>query len=292
MKSVRMTKLSVLLGLCAGAVAVKINPVSQVIGLLQDLHSKVTADAAAEVEAFNAYAEWCKDQAQDDGHQQETLTASIASTNAAIENFAAKAESATADISSLASEIASADSEFTAASAVREKEAKDFSKSEAELVDVVDTLQRAISIIQKEMSKNPAFLQKKIDTQNMNNVVAALTAVVDAAAFSSVDKQKLAALVQSRQSSDDDDGELSAPAAAAYKSHSSDIVDVLNDLLDKSQTELDDTRHAESNAAHNFAMLKQSLEDQLAQDNKALEKGKTAKAEFATALEEGKTAKA
>ena len=46
---------------------------------------------------------------------------------------------------------------------MREKEAKDFSKSEAELVDVVDTLQRAISIIQKEMAKNPAFLQKRID---------------------------------------------------------------------------------------------------------------------------------
>ena len=50
------------------------------------------ADACAEVKAFNAYAEWCKDQAQDDGHQQETLDDSIASTNAAIQNFAAKAE--------------------------------------------------------------------------------------------------------------------------------------------------------------------------------------------------------
>ena len=55
---------------------------------------QVTADAGAEVKAFNAYAEWCKDQALDDGHQQETLDASFASTNAAIENFAAKAESA------------------------------------------------------------------------------------------------------------------------------------------------------------------------------------------------------
>ena len=33
--------------------------------------------------------------------------------------------------------------------------------------------------------------------------------------------------------------------------HSSNIVDVLSDLLDKAQTELCDTRHAESNAAHN-----------------------------------------
>jgi len=267
---------------------VKVNPLSQVIGLLQDLHTKVTGDAAAELEAFNAYAEWCKEQAQDDGHQHETLSADIASTQAAIQDDAAKAESAGADVSSLASEIASSDAELTAAKAVRAKEAKDFSQSEAELVDVVDTLQRAISIIEKEMSKNPAFLQKKIDTQNMNNVVAALTAVVDAAAFSSVDKQKLVALVQSRQSSNDDDDELSAPVAAAYKSHSSNIVDVLNDLLDKAQTELDDTRHAESNAAHNFALLKQSLEDQLAQLNKDLEKAKADVAEFTTSLDAGK----
>ena len=45
-----------------------------------------------------------------------------------------------------------------------------------------------------------AFLQKRIDTRNMNNVVAALPAVFDAAALSSLDKQKLVVLVQPRQS--------------------------------------------------------------------------------------------
>ena len=49
----------------------------------------MTADAGAEVKAFNASAVWCKDQTLDDGRQQETLDANIASTNAAIENFAA-----------------------------------------------------------------------------------------------------------------------------------------------------------------------------------------------------------
>ena len=49
----------------------------------------VTADAGAEVKAFNAYAVWCKDQTLDDRRQQETLDVNIASTNAAIENFAA-----------------------------------------------------------------------------------------------------------------------------------------------------------------------------------------------------------
>ena len=46
--------------------------------------------------------------------------------------------------------------------------------------------------------------------------------------------------------------------------HSSDIADVLNDLLDKAGL-------AETNDEHNFVMLKQSLEDQLAQGDKALQ---------------------
>ena len=55
----------------------------------------------------------------------------------------------------------------------------------------------------------------------MHNAVAVLTAVVDAAAFKSAEKQKLVALVQSRRASDDDDSELFARAAAAYVSHTS-----------------------------------------------------------------------
>ena len=97
----------------------------------------MTADADAEVEAFTAYAEWFKDQALDDGHQQVTLDASFASANAAIVNFTAKAESAAS------------------------KKGEDFGKSEAEPVDVVNTLQRAISIFINEMAKNSAFLHKK-----------------------------------------------------------------------------------------------------------------------------------
>ena len=69
-----------------------------------------------------------------------------------------------------------------------------------------------------------------------------------------------------------------------YQSHSSDIVDVLTLLLNKAQFEIDDTRHAKSNAANNFAMLMQFLEDQLTQDNKALEKAKADKTKFAAAL--------
>ena len=57
---------------------------------------------------------------------------------------------------------------------VKTNEAKDFSKSEAELVDVMDTLQHAISVIEKEVAKNLVFLHMEIDTRNTNIATAAL----------------------------------------------------------------------------------------------------------------------
>ena len=69
-------------------------------------------------------------------------------------------------------------------------------------------------------------------------MVIALAAVVDAAAFTSAEKQNLVALVQSRQASDDDDSELSAPVVTVNVIHSSDIVDVLNDWMDKAQNSI------------------------------------------------------
>jgi len=98
----------------------------------------------------------------------------------------------------------------------------------------------------------------------------ALSAVIDAAAFTTSDRKKLTALVQSRQSDDDDDSEYGAPAAASYKSHSGSIVDLLADMKEKAEGELSDLRKAEGAAKQNFNMLKGSLDGQIGADNKDL----------------------
>ena len=63
-----MILLRVELGLCSGAVAVQVSPVSQVVSLLQDLHTKVSTEATAEVVASKPFSEWWKEKAQDDAH--------------------------------------------------------------------------------------------------------------------------------------------------------------------------------------------------------------------------------
>ena len=128
-----------------------------------------------------------------------------------------------------------------------------------------------------EMAKNPALVQ--VYSTNVKVLLHSMTAVINAAAsFSSTAQKKLIALVQSQEpdwsgdetATEADEAALSAPAAAVYKTHSTSIVDMLEDLKDKVKSELADLRKVETNAQHNYNMLKQSLEDQKAADEKDL----------------------
>jgi hypothetical protein len=123
------------------------------------------------------------------------------------------------------------------------------------------------------MQKNPAALAQ-MDTSDLTSVVQSLGAIVDAAGFAAADKQRLMALVQSQ----DDDEELGAPGVAAYKTHSTGILDTLADMNEKAESKLAELRKAEKTAQHNFDMLKQSLVDQLAQDNSDMAATKASKA--------------
>merc|ERR1719497_134006 len=125
------------------------------------------------------------------------------------------------------------------------------------------------------MAKNPASLAQ-VDTTSLDSVLKGLNVVINAASFSSKDQQKLTALVQ--QSSDSEDEELGAPAAAVYKTHSTSIFDVLEDMKEKAESQLDDLRKAESNTKHQYNMLKQSLEDEIEADTKSMDEEKSLKA--------------
>merc|ERR1719210_1871903 len=92
-------------------------------------------------------------------------------------------------------------------------------------------------------------------------VAQAMDVLVRASAVDSADAQRLTALVQSQES--EDDISSGAPAAAVYESHSGGIVETLEGLLDKAEAQPDKARKTETAAAHNFAMLKQSLEDEI-----------------------------
>jgi len=245
------------------------NPLAAVLELMDECTAKVIADGEAEAKAYAEYVEWCDDVAKNTQFEIKTAQAEKDKLEAKIGQLTADIEVATTKIEDLTGSIATAESELKDATGIRAKEAADFTAAEGELADAVDTLGRAIGIIEREAAKNPAALAQ-IDTTNMNSLTVALSSVIDAASFSTSDSKKLTALVQSRQTDDDDDSEYGAPAAASYKSHSGSIVDLLADMKEKAEGELSDLRKAEGNAKQNFNMLKGSLDGQIGADNKDL----------------------
>ena len=122
---------------------------------------------------------------------------------------------------------------------------------------------------------------RRNDRRNINSIVQGLSAVLEAAAFPSNDQKKLVVFVQSQQSEDDDD--TGAPAAAEYKTHSSNMMDVLEGMKEKAESQLTELYKAEINTRHNFVMLTQALEDRLAVDTKDMNDEKADKAAAAEA---------
>jgi len=253
------------------------NPLSTVIELMDSLTAKITAEGDAEAKAYKEYVEWCDNAAANVKYDIKTSTSKKESLEASIAKATDDSSSSASKIEDLAAAISADEAELKEATTIREKESADFAASEAELVESVDTLGRAINIIGREMQKNPALIQKAM-SGDIGTFVKSLSAVVDAAAFSVADGQKLVALVQDKQGGAADDDDMGAPSAATYKSHSSSIMDVLEDLKEKAEEELADLRKAESSTKHNYAMLKQSLEDQMSADGKDMDEEKAAKA--------------
>ena len=255
--------------------ATQVNPLGEVVDLLTDLSAKVTKEGEAESQAFKEYTEWCDDTTTEKGFEIKTAKSDQEKLEAKISKLSGDLSAMETKISDLAADIATGSAELKDATLIRDKEQADFAASEKELVEVIDTLGRAITLIGREMQKkNAAFTQ--LASTDLSGLLQSLGALVDAASFTGADKQRLTALVQS--SAGDGDEDLGAPAAAVYESHSSSILDTLEDLKEKAEEQLSSARKAETNSKHNFAMVAQSLEDQRTADTKDLDEEKASKA--------------
>jgi len=279
MKSSYCSVLGLLVLIAAPAEAAQDNPVQKVLQLLTELEAKVIKDGEAEQAAYEEFVDWCQNGAKDKEWEIKTAKAEIDELKATIVSSGASIEEHSAKIEELAGSITTDENDLQAATDIREKEHADFASSEGELVDALDTLDRAIAIIEKHM-RGSALMQTQVSMKNMDNLMQVLKTVIEAASLNNHDQKTLIALAQSNADSDSDDdaAELGAPDPDAYKSHSGSILDVLEDMKEKAEGQLNELRKAEMNAKHNYEMLKQSLTDQMAADNKEMSDSKAAKA--------------
>merc|ERR1719210_2712596 len=252
------------------AQANSVSPISKVLQLLSDMQTKIIAEGEAAHAIYTEFAEMCEERSKNLQFEIKTGKSEVADLKAAIEEEIAVAAALDTKVEELTASIATDEADLKAATKIRAKESADFAAEETELSEVIDALQRAIGILEREMSKHGASMMQ---IRNAGSLEKTLQLLVEASTLISADAKGIQALVQTQQSSDD--GEMGAPDPAVYKGQSGGIIDTLGDLLDKAETQLADVRNKETASLHEFEMLKQSLTDQIKYETKELDEAKT-----------------
>jgi len=246
------------------------NPIGKVLELIGNLQAKVIQEGEEAQKLYDEFAEWCEDRSKDLGFEVKTAQADSEALTAAINEEEALSASLNTKIGETAGSISEDEADLKAATAIREKEVAVFQAEEKELMEVVDMIERATGILEREL-KGGSLLQSQ--TRSATSLASALSTMVQAAMIGSEDASKLTALVQSAANTDDSD-EMGAPDPDAYEGHSSSIIDTLSDLGEKAQTQLDECRTKETAALQAYEMTKQSLTDQIRFANKDLAEAK------------------
>merc|ERR1719215_111578 len=241
------------------ATASQTSPITKVLQLMSDMQTKIIAEGEAAHKLYGEFAEMCEERSRELAYEIKTGKSEVAELKASIDEEVAIAAALDTKVEELTASIATDESDLDAATKIRKKENVDFLAEEKELTEVIDALQRAIGILEKEMGKHGASMMQM---KNAGNLAKTLQMLVDASTLSVADAKGIAALVQTQDANDD--SEMGAPDPAVYKGQSGGIIDTLGDL-----------RNKETAALHEYESLKQSLEDKIKYETKELDESKT-----------------
>jgi hypothetical protein len=251
--------------LCLTA-ASSVSPVQKVIQLLDELKGKVEADLAAEETAMEEYTAWCDEESNS---KEDAITSSkrtIDDLSATIEDAKGTIATLTSTVEDLTSKISASESDLADATKIRNKENADFLAAEKELVDTVDGLDRAVTVLKRNM----ALVQSgSLPKKELSLMASSLSKIVEASWVNEHDRKVVQSLLQT-QDSDEDLAFQPQAVTSSYSSSSGGIVDTLEDMREKAEESLSSTRKDEMEAAHAFALLKQSLEDEISVSKKQL----------------------
>jgi hypothetical protein len=239
------------------------SPLLKVFKLLEDLEAKIVAEDKLAKKQFEEYTQWCKGDAKELKYEIKVATDDTDEIKANILKATSDISVFSSKIEELAAAISEDEAELKQAMTMRAKERKEFLATEKELLDSVDTLERATNVLQRKMNGG-ALLQAKVNRKDIKNLVNTLNEIVNAASLTLHDQKTLMSLAQSDEDDEDYMGGMGAPAAAAYKNQaSSSVLDMLEDLKRKAEKQLNELRKEEMIAKQNFESMELSLQDQI-----------------------------
>lgn len=264
------------------------NPMLTTINLISQLQSRMIAKGEASQKIYNEFSGWCQQRAQDMNLELTDDMAEKRNSEAQIEQDESTIKTEDIKGDKEADDIAVSDVDLKKAASLRKKEAAIFKQEEKELMETISMLKRAQAVLERQQASGTASM---LQVQGASTLSQVLSMMVQASLVNSDDAHKLAALLQTarKEANYDDDDLLAAPTTVAYDGSSGTIVQVLADLLEKSESQLEEIRSKEQEAINNFRLIKQSLKDEIkfSSENKATANTEETKAKEAKSIDEG-----
>merc|ERR1719316_971872 len=258
----------VLLAFAGAARSSNVDPIQQVLSMISDLQSKNLAEGKDAQKVYDEFTEFCEERSRNIGFEIKTGQSDVQSLDAAIAKETATSASLTAKIEELSAALAVDEADLKAAQTIRAKEHAVFSAEQAELEEILNTLERAINILETEMAKTGGVAM--VQLKSAKSVAEALAVMVEATSISSADASKLNSFLQNM----DDAENVDAPAAAVFKSSSGGIVEALQNMHEKATAQLDEARDTETKNENAYQMMHQSISDEIKYGNEDLAKAK------------------
>jgi len=218
--------------LLLAGVALAVTPVEKVTELLEKLQAKTEAEGQAEAVSYDKFACFCKEQASNKLYAIEQEDKAIAKLNAKIEQLTTEIEKLDKDVADGNTEIATLNGESEDAIKLRKEERESFDKAYASINRAIKASKRAIKALQ-DSRPDAGLVQEALSL----------------ALLQSSGKQSLLQKF------------LEDPAA--YKYHSSEVIQLLQDLVKQFKAKAERIYGEESSSKHSHNMAEQQRQNTL-----------------------------
>merc|ERR1719329_1834639 len=266
-----------------------VNPVTKVVGLLEEMKTQVEEEAKEDEKVFSNHACWCET------NEKEKKQA-IVDGNARLERLAADIEEGTAraaqletEIGELKDEIAENEEAVEKATQMCEKEKEEFDAEAADSMEAITAMKQAVKVLSKVQ-----LVQKTAPAEvNTTDVADALVQVrtiisrtamrpTDSGVFKSVMQRDLWDMLGSLPGADSESNPRvitglveqptgNAAGASSYSAQSSQIFGLLNSMKEEFERDLSTAQKQELNAEVSFQKLKSAKVSEIMAAGQSLE---------------------